>query len=121
MTDILVSEEVQVVETLGGFVNNQPAARRLGEYLRWLRRQLGHSNATEVSMRLGWKPDKLGHIESRRMTMPDPEDIRLLADFYGVTFDHLSFIAGWRDDDPGIGVDLPHAHHLQREFERAAS
>jgi transcriptional regulator with XRE-family HTH domain len=57
--------------------------KRLAARLVQLRNDQGYT-ATEVAKRAGWAPSKLSRVENRQYA-PDPDDVALLLDIYGVT------------------------------------
>lgn len=57
--------------------------RRLAQELRRLREQAG-LRSSDVAARLEWNPSKLTRMERNEGKRPDPNDIRLLCDVYGV-------------------------------------
>jgi len=58
--------------------------KRLAARLRELREQAGLS-ASEVAQRYDWTASKITWIETNRGKRPNPNDVRLLCDAYGVT------------------------------------
>ena len=82
-------------------MSEQSAGMRLGPRLRELRKAMpGPPSIETVARDLGWSNSKLRNFEAARSTMPEPEDLKKLADYYNVSFDHLVYVAGYRADDP---------------------
>jgi transcriptional regulator with XRE-family HTH domain len=100
-----------------GTMSEQTAGMRLGPRLRELRKSMpGPPSIESVARDLGWSNSKLRNFEAARSTMPEPEDLKKLADYYGVSFDHLVFVAGYRADDPSSGARSQHALASQSSF-----
>ncbi|MEJ9210086.1 helix-turn-helix domain-containing protein [Bacillus smithii] len=72
----------------------------IGDRLKKLR---GKRSQEEVAQKIGISRARLSHYETGRSD-PDPEVIKKLADFYGVTTDYL---LGKTDDPNLVSGDLP--------------
>jgi transcriptional regulator with XRE-family HTH domain len=92
-------QEVYQVLQEGESVIDQPAARRLGEHLRYLRNQRDWS-LEYVSRELDISFSRLRDIEMTKMSLPEPELMEAFARLYGTTQAELLSVAGYAVPTP---------------------
>lgn len=90
----MVAVEQSVASMKGGFVVAQPAARRLGEYIRELREARGWK-MEYVARQLDWSSSYVQYLETKKMSFPEPSEIEQLARLFDVPKDDLMARAGY--------------------------